>query len=252
MSCHADHKKRGETVSRPLAFLLLLLLLTNALPVLAQSDQETAELRALLKAPVVKQTGAYVTAENVQRLRALLKAEPILVNQPIYALRGEQVSTPLVEAVKIGNVDAVRVLLELKAKPDLALGKPPIPPLQLAITSRLGAEVRLAIIDLLLARGAYPGDALHAWAGCTNWTDRKTYFAAADALVRAKADVNSRNESGATPLQIAVVHDNVLAAEKLFASGANVDDLIKDLAYAGRGTAEGDQILKILKIPPPR
>lgn len=235
----------------PYRFVVLALLFF-VLPALAQTEDETVRLRVLLKAPVAKETGLYLAADSLAQLRALLKAEPRLVNQPIFGLRDEGVSTPLVEAVRLGNVDAARLLLEARARPDLALGKPAVTPLQVAISSRLGGEVRLTTVRLLLSHGANAAGALHSWAGCTNWTDRRTYFAAADALVAAKADVDSRNESGATPLQIAVVSDNVLAAEKLFALGAKVDDLIKDLAYAGRGTAEGDLILKILKIPPPR
>lgn len=217
--------------------------------VVAQAPGEP-ELRALLKAPIVKATGAYLAPDSVTKLQALLKANPDLVNQPIIQLRGEDASTPLLEAVIIGNVDAVRTLLELKAKPNLALSRE-MPPLQEALVNRLPGDVRLNMIRLLLASGADPTGSFHAWAGLTNWTDRKTYFAAADALAQAKGNFSITNATGATPLQIAVVCDNVLAVEKLVALGAKADAVVNDLAWAGRGTAEGDKIVKLLNLKAP-
>jgi ankyrin repeat protein len=233
---------------KALFWFLALCLLCH--PLAAQQDD--GEIRALLKAPLVKETGVYVSPANAAKLRALLTANPKLANQPIFQLRGQAVSTPLVEAAKVGNVDAVRALLDFKAKPNLALAEAEAAPLEVAIVTRLSGEARLTMVRLLLAAGAHTTTSLHAWATCTNWTDRKTYFAAADALIAAKTALNGTNETGATPLQVAVVNDNVLAVEKLAALGATVDDLVKDLAYAGMGTPEGDQIVKALKLPVPR
>ena len=217
--------------------------------VVAQTPGEP-ELRALLKAPIARATGAYLSPDNLVKLQALLKANLEMVNRPIIELRGENASTPLLEAVKIGNTDAVRTLLEFKAKPNLALSRE-IPPLQEALVARLPGDVRLAMVRLLLASGADPTGSFHAWAGLTNWTDRKTYFAAADALAQAKGNFSITNATGATPLQIAVVCDNVLAVEKLMALGAKADDVVNDLAWAGRGTAEGDKIVKLLNLKVP-
>jgi ankyrin repeat protein len=221
----------------------------SAFPATGQPAGE-AELRALLKAPLAAETGAYVSPENGAKLRAMLKANPKLANQPIYQLRGDEVSLPLVEAVKIGNVDAVRLLLEFKAKPNLALGDRPVAPLQAAMGTMLKANVRLAQVRLLLAAGANAKFGLHQWAACQNWTDRQSYFAAADALLQSKAGLNTGDESGSSPLQVAIVNDNILAVEKLLALGAVVDESIKNSALAGRGTPEGDQIIKILKLTP--
>lgn len=233
---------------RALSYLCAWILLLS-LTVWAQAPGEP-ELRALLKAPLTRATGTYVAPENGAKLRAMLKANPELVNQPIIQLRGEKASTPLLEAVTIGNVDAVQILLELKAKPNLALSRE-LPPLHEALIARLPGDVRLTMVRLLVASGADPTGALHAWAGCTNWTDRKTYFGAADALVQGKANIDAGNSTGATPLQLAVVSDNVLAVEKLVALGAKADDVVKDLAWAGRGTAEGDKIVKLLNLKAP-
>jgi ankyrin repeat protein len=227
--------------------LCLLLLLLFCLPALCDEGEA---LRTLLKAPLVAETGNYASAEHKARLRATLIANPKLANQPIFQLQGQQPSTPLVEAAKTGNVDAVRLLLEFKARPNLALGDRPVPPLQACIASRTHPNARLAVIRLLLGAGASPKFGLHQWAACLNWTDRQTYFAAADALVEAKAALNIADETGSSPLQIAIVNDNVSAVEKLLALGAVVDASSKESALAGAGTSEGDKILKLLKLTP--
>lgn len=231
---------------------VLLFLLTLALALGAGADTGEDELRALLKLPVAKETGSFLNPEGLPKLRALLTAKPGLANQPIYALRDDSVSTPLLEAIAVGNAEAVRALLEFNAKPNLVLQDNPAPPLAAALTGRLAGTTRLSMVRLLLARGASPTHSLHIWAGCTNWTDRKTYFEVADVLSAAKAGLNSPNATGASPLQIAIVSDNLLAVEKLVALGATVDPLSKDLAYAGMGTPEGDGIVKLLKLPVPR
>ncbi len=206
-------------------------------------------MRALLKAPRVAESGLFQAEADANRLRALLKANPALANQPLMELRGERASTPLLEAVKIGNAEAVKVLLEAGAKPNVTLSGQASSPLLTAIGARHSGLTRLTEIRLLVGAGATPTGALHVWAGVTNWTDRKTYFGAADALVAAKAGIGTVNETGATPLHVAVLSDNVLAVEKLVALGAPVDDMAKDFAYAGAGTAEGKLILKVLKLP---
>lgn len=217
----------------------------------AQTSPEETELRALLKAPVVKETGLYQAPESSRRLRELLQRHPQLADRPIHGLRGGGASTPLVEAVRLGNVSATEVLLEAKARPDLALGQGANRPLHLALTAMLPGQVRLAMVRRLVAAGASANRALHSWAACTNWTDRTTYFAAADTLIQAKSGLNTADEAGASPLQVAIVHDNVLAVEKLLALGANVDAGAKDSAIAGRSTPEGAKIMKLLKLGPP-
>lgn len=210
------------------------------------------EMRTVLKAPKVAESGMFVSEVDAAKLRALLKANPALANQPIIELRGEKPSTPLLEAVKTGNLDAVRALLEAGAKPNLLLEGQTTSPLLATLASRFSGVVRLQEVRLLLASGASTRGALHVWAASTNWTDRRTYFGAADALVGAKATLSATNETGATPLQVAVINDNVLAVEKLVSLGATADDLVTDLAYAGSGTAEGKLILKFLKLPETR
>lgn len=227
-----------------------MLLIWFSLPATADPGEE--QLKALLRAPLAAGSGSFAAPENAAKFRALLTKSPKLANQPIFEVRGTKVSTPLLEAIKLGNVDATKILLEFQAKPNLALEDSVAPPLPTAITARLPGGVRLALLRLLLARGAVSTHSLHVWAGCTNWTDRQTYFAAADLLHQSKAGLNSANDTGASPMQIAIVSDNVLAVEKLLALGATVDALSKDLAYAGMGTPEGNQIVKLLKLPVPR
>lgn len=237
----------------------LALLLTLLIPAWGQEVGE-AEIRAFLKAPITKATGTYTTPDTAAKLRALLKANPRLVDQPIYQLRGQDISTPLVEALKLGNVDAARALLDFKAKPNLALGEWPIIPLQAAMTARLPGEVRLTQVRLLLAAGATPTNGLHIWAEAQGWSDT-TYFAAADALVQAKAGVNVTDDFGATPLLVAVVNDNVMATEKLLSLGAKVDEDVQRACYAAnwvnpkdpeapKPTPQAQRIFKLLKLKP--
>lgn len=233
-----------------IARMMLISLILLLTPALAQSSAGEQDLRSLLMSPLDRATGNYTAPEKVAKLRALLKSKPKLANQPIYQLTGNQPSTALVEALKIGNVDAVRVLLEFKAKPNLGLGRWPVTPLQAAIGDLLDGRVKLTQVRLLLAHGANSRLGLHHWAMCQNWLDRQTYFAAADALVQAKAGVNTLDDLGASPLQVAVTYDNVLAVEKLLSLGAKVDDSLIQSAKAGAGTAEGQQIIKLLKLKP--
>jgi ankyrin repeat protein len=238
-----------DASSLRIPLLGLLLALVLALPSLADDDVDM--LTPLLRAPVAKDTGLFVDPDNASKLRALLKADPKLANEPIYPLRGEEISTPLVEALKVGNLEAVRALFEFKAKPNLALGRYPTTPLEASIASGLSGNVRLSQLRLVLAAGANAKLGLHDWAACTSWADRKTYFAAADLLVQARADANAADELGATPLLVAVVNDNSLAVEKLLALGARVsDEVLKAAAAGGASNPEGQKICKLLKVAP--
>ena len=119
-------------------------------------------------------------------LRGHLKvAEALLEGGALIDGQTSDLGTPLVLAAHVGNVEAVRFLIER------------------------GADVKRA--------NAQGTTTLHVEAG---WTDRPEII---DLLVKGGADVDARDDKGATPLFSAVLFGNLANAERLVTAGADVN-----------------------------
>lgn len=200
------------------------------------------EFRELINTKVTQ--SAEERQEAAKKIAHILKGHRSYANGPIQQLDGDQPSTPLVEALRIGNVEAARVLLEYKADPNAGAGKSGQTPLEAAMNDLLEDSVKQAQVELLLSKGAQPKHALHRWAARKMWKDKVSYFAVADALVEAGASVDQADDLGMTPLRVAVINSNSKAVEKLLAKGAKVDEQTREQAKK-----EADpSVLKLLKL----
>ncbi|MCC6233626.1 MAG: ankyrin repeat domain-containing protein [Verrucomicrobiales bacterium] len=144
------------------------------------------------------------------RLRRLL-ADPTRVNA-----RDEQGNTVLHTASFLGHAEAVRLLLEAGADPNVTN--------HAGVTPLLRAAADPAKVSLLLARGAKPGLAsqlghtpLHLAARSPKATESVRI------LIEKGADVNARSALGATPLMAAAAASHLEAVQLLVERGAEVN-----------------------------
>jgi ankyrin repeat protein/tetratricopeptide (TPR) repeat protein len=144
---------------------------------------------------------------EIQRLRAVMRNSPDLVNAP-----GEDGETPLTSAATVGRLGVVRFLLENGAEPR---------PKALFNAALNGHR---AVVELLLQHGAevdarQPGSqrtALH-------FAAERGFKAVSEALLERKAAVDARDVHGATPLHHASAQGHLAVMDVLLARGADIN-----------------------------
>jgi ankyrin repeat protein len=166
-------------------------------------------------------------AEEVQRIQALIKDSPDLINAPDQ--KGE---TLLQSAAAKGKLAVVKVLLENGAAVD-GLQQPGLTPLHYA-----AANGHKAVVDLLLSKGAKSDAQTEHGVTPLHLAARKGYETVAKALLAAGAPVNSATRSsfsfegqdlqyavgsGQTPLHLAANAGYSGMVELLLAKGAETN-----------------------------
>jgi uncharacterized protein len=145
-------------------------------------------------------------------MMAGLLGVPLLAGAAAAADTGNR---PLAEAAKIGNRDAVRSLLNGRAKDEVAGAE--------SSAALIWAATRndLAMADILLQAGADPN-------GANDYGATALYAAAASAdpamtakLLASGADANTHLQSGETPLMAAALRGNLATVRALLEGGAD-------------------------------
>lgn len=233
-------------------FLFILLLF---LPTLAQTP---AELRYYMK-----QRTRLQGEESLEPIRALLQKKPELAITPIPRLNGTGQHLPLNEALFIGDVEVAELLLKNGADANAPSGRKEVRPLGWAMNDFVSPEKTEAMVVLLLKNKADPNltdkvgnTAVHRWAARRSLRNEERYPTLLNLLVEAGADPQATNESGFTPLMIAVTNSNAPAVKLLLAKGADPDlktrfgtarQLAEEQARRPTADAESGEVLELVK-----
>jgi ankyrin repeat protein len=150
-------------------------------------------------------------AEEVQRIKVLIKGSPDLVNA-----KNQNDETPLQKAAGLGQLSVAEFLLANNADVD-ARGSISWTPLQKA-----AIYGHRAIAELLLKHGAEVNR--RDWTSPLHLAAQKGYTAVAEVLLDHNADVNAKEGfSGATPLHYAAQNGHNLTVKLLMARGADLN-----------------------------
>jgi ankyrin repeat protein/tetratricopeptide (TPR) repeat protein len=144
---------------------------------------------------------------EIQRLRALMRNSPDLVNAP-----GEDGETPLTSAATVGRLGVVRFLLENGAEPQ---------PKALFNATLNGHR---AVVELLLERGAEV-DAREAGSQRTalHFAAERGFKAVSEALLEHETAIGARDVHGATPLHHASAEGHLSVIDMLLSHGAELN-----------------------------
>jgi len=234
---------------------LLFLYLFLSLPVLAQTPDD---LRSLM------QERAKIQGESrLDSIEALLEKNPKLLQTPILRLNGPGELLPLHEAIFVGDVELVGLFIEHGADLNAPSGKRKMRPLSWAMNDLIEEKKTMTLVGMLLENGADPnlGDklgnsAVHRWAARRALRRESIYPDMLDALLRSGANASATNNSGLTPLMIAVTNHNAPAVKLLLAAGVDpvqktrfgtAVELAEEQAERSSADPEAAEVLKLLK-----
>src|SRR5260221_4216846 len=150
--------------------------------------------------PAAAKTGELAAAtddeeKEVQRIKALIKDSPDLINSG----SGPEAKTPLHKAAQAGQLVVARFLLANKANVDARADRNATPLHYAAVAGHK------SMVELLLANGAKV-NASGGWElGGTplHFATKYGFKSVAEVLIANKADLEARNDSGQTPLDVA-------------------------------------------------
>lgn len=171
-----------------------------------------------------------LSQQQLQTIVVYLKQNPQMVDSEIRRLYGSGTNTPLNEALSLGDVGLVSVLLEYGADPNKASGRTEARPLQWALNDTLDPSKIADSVALLIAKGANPNltdkrhsTALDTWAARRSWCETPSYEKIGVVLFDAGAQIEGDSKASGTPLMIAVVNSNPVATKMLLEKGASPD-----------------------------
>lgn len=168
-----------------------------------QSDEVTA--------PLIHAWHAAAKTGDIESLEQILSKGV----SPQAELDGQKV---LHVAVRQGNSDTVRFLIDNGASIDVLDGTAGESPVEIAVK-----KFHIDIVDLLLAHGADVNARGLGGKTALYGAARQHQIEIAHRLIAGGADVNLKTDSGDVPLHVAVLNGNMTMAKILIANGADVN-----------------------------
>ena len=201
-------------------------------------------------------------ATELDAIEALLEKNPNLVQTPILRLNGPGELLPLHEAIFAGDLELVGLFIEHGADLNAPSGKRKMRPLSWAMNDLIEEKKTMTMVGMLLENGADPnlGDrlgnnAVHRWAARRALRKEAIYPEMLESLLKSGADATATNNSGFTPLMIAVTNHNAPAVKLLLAAGVDpaqktrfgtAVDLAEEQAERPSADPEADEVLQLL------
>jgi ankyrin repeat protein len=163
------------------------------------------------QATVVQELENMAEADEIQKLRDMLKNKPDLIN-------GGQndVSSPLVDVARNGWVTAAKLLLENGALINPEPGRET--PLCAAVLTD-----NKSMVEFLISKGANPNQAGRQGLTPLSLAVENGYTSVAETLLARGADINAPNSDGSRPLHKAATGGHLAMAQFLLSHGANVN-----------------------------
>jgi len=203
----------------------------------------------------------FLSQQQLQTVVEYLKQHPAAANAEITRLYGTGTNTPLNEALSLGDVGLVSVLLEHGADPNKASGQIQASPLQWALNDTIDPAKIAESVALLIAKGADPNlsdqrdsTSLDTWAARRSWCQDPSYVRIGVMLLEAGALIEGDPNAPGTPLMVATINSNPVAVKMLLDQGADPDreallGTARSLAEneAQNGTPEASQVLALIK-----
>ncbi len=236
---------------------MLLFWIVLSLPLLAQTPED---LRSLMveRAKLQGET-------RLDSVEALLEKNPSLLQTPIRRLNGPGELLPLHEAIFAGDLELVGLFIEHGADLNAPSGKRKMRPLSWAMNDLIDEKKTMTMVGMLLENGADPnlGDklgnnAVHRWAARRALRKEAIYPEMLEALMKSGADAAATNNSGFTPLMIAVTNHNAPAVKLLLSAGVDpvqktrfgtAVDLAEEQAERPSADPEATEVLELLTNP---
>ncbi len=148
-------------------------------------------------------------AEIEASIYKLYKTSPEAINQT-----GANGRTPLYEAVKYNDMDAIRLFLK---NPKINIYTKP------SALTRATFNGNLEVVQLLLSKGARVNNVNHSGETALHIASRKKYKDIVRALLGAGAEVNIQDKRGSTPLMKAALKGDVEIVNTLIQAGSDLN-----------------------------
>ncbi len=187
----------------------------------AVRNNEVDAVRLLLERKKVDPNAAYGEEKTTALAEAIIKHNIPIINLLLAhgadPNKGNWGKAPLHLAIRTGQLDVTRLLLEKRAKPD-EKDQSGFTPLHWA-----AMQDEIAIAQLLLARDANVNARDNKGETPLHLAAHQGRHAIAKLLIKNKANVDEKDQSGFTPLHWAAMQDETAIAQLLLARDANVN-----------------------------